>query len=179
MKALVTGATGFIGSHLCQELVKRGYEITCLSRTSSNLKWIETLDIRLSKGDCTDRNSLLSAVEGVDYIFHLAGLTKATCEDDFFCINAKGTENLIKAVSERNPRLKRFVYLSSLAAAGRAEMGRLSVKMHCRLRCRAMAEANWKVKELSYNIGIRYPSPYSDPLLYMDQETETCLSCSR
>ena len=123
MKALVTGATGFIGSHLCQELVKRGYEVTCLSRTNSNLKWLETLDVRLSKGDCTDRNSLLGAVEGVDYIFHLAGLTKATREADFFCINARGTENLIKAVSERNPRLRRFVYLSSLAAAGPAGDG--------------------------------------------------------
>ena len=123
MNALVTGATGFIGSHLCEELVKRGYNVTCLSRTSSNLKWIETLDIKLSKGDCMDRESLLSVVEGADYIFHLAGITKATSDDDFFCINATGTENLIKAVSERNPRLKRFVYLSSLAAAGPSRDG--------------------------------------------------------
>jgi nucleoside-diphosphate-sugar epimerase len=123
MNALVTGATGFIGSHLCEELVKRGYKVTCLSRTTSNLKWIENLDIKLSKGDCTDGDSLLSAVEGADYIFHLAGLTKATSEDDFFCINAKGTENLIKAVSERNPGLKRFVYLSSLAATGPSKDG--------------------------------------------------------
>jgi len=123
MNALVTGATGFIGSHLCEELVRRGYKVTCLSRTSSNLKWIENLDIRLSKGDCTDSVSLLSLVEGADYIFHLAGLTKATCDDDFFCINAKGTENLIKAVSERNPGLKRFIYLSSLAAAGPSRDG--------------------------------------------------------
>jgi nucleoside-diphosphate-sugar epimerase len=124
MRALVTGATGFIGSHLCEELVKRGYKVTCLSRSSSNLKWIENLDIRLSKGDCTDRDSLLELVESADYVFHLAGLTKATSERDFFSINSKGTENLIKAVSERNPRLKRFVYLSSLAAAGPSRDGK-------------------------------------------------------
>lgn len=123
MNALVTGATGFIGSHLCEELVKRGYKVICLSRAASNLKWIEDLDIDLCKGDCEDRASLLRAVENVDYVFHLAGLTKATSEDDFFCVNAKGTENLIGAVSERNPKLKRFVYLSSLAAAGPSSNG--------------------------------------------------------
>jgi nucleoside-diphosphate-sugar epimerase len=123
MKALVTGATGFIGSHLCEELVKRGYKVTCLSRNTSNLKWIENLDVRLIKGDCTIIESLLDTVKDVDYIFHLAGLTKACSRDDFFCINTKGTENLIKVVSERTPKLKRFIYLSSLSAAGPSKNG--------------------------------------------------------
>ena len=123
MKALVTGATGFIGSHLCEELVKRGYKVTCLSRNPSNLNWIENLDIRLIKGDCTIIESLLDAVVDVDYIFHLAGLTKACSGKDFFCINTKGTENLIKAVSERAPELKRFIFLSSLSAAGPSKNG--------------------------------------------------------
>jgi nucleoside-diphosphate-sugar epimerase len=123
MNALVTGATGFIGSHLCEALVHRGYKVTCLTRTASNLKWIENLDIRLCKGDCTDSDSLFSAVEDADYIFHIAGLTKATSEHDFFSVNAKGTENLVKAASDRNPRLKRFIYLSSLAAAGPSRNG--------------------------------------------------------
>jgi len=123
MKALVTGATGFIGSHLCEELIRRGYEVTCLSRNTSNLNWIENLDFRLVKGDCTLAESLLDAVGGFDYIFHLAGLTKARSHDEFFCMNAKGTENLIKAIAERNPKVTRFVYLSSLAAAGPSKDG--------------------------------------------------------
>jgi nucleoside-diphosphate-sugar epimerase len=123
MKALVTGATGFIGSHLCEELVKRGYEVTCLVRKTSNLKWIEDLNLNLVKGDCTNLESLLDAVSDSDYILHVAGLTKSRSEDDFFCINTKGTENLIKAVYERNPKLKRFVYLSSLSAAGPSKNG--------------------------------------------------------
>jgi len=118
MKALVTGATGFIGSHLCEELVKRGYEVTCLVRETSNLKWIEEIDLKFITGDCTSIESLFNAVVGFDYIFHLAGLTKARSEDDFFYINAEGTENLIRAVAKKNPKLKRFVYLSSLAAVG-------------------------------------------------------------
>jgi len=118
MKALITGATGFIGSHLCEELVRRGYKVTCLVRDKSDLKWIENIDIELTIGDCEKIEPLLNAVAGFDYVFHLAGLTKACSEDKFFCTNAKGTENLIKAVVEKNTKLKRFLYLSSLAAVG-------------------------------------------------------------
>jgi nucleoside-diphosphate-sugar epimerase len=123
MKALVTGATGFIGSHLCEELVRRGFKVTCLVKKTSNLKWIEHLDLKLAIGDCTNLESLLDVVGDFDYIFHLAGLTKSRSEDDFFCINAKGSANLINAVSKKNSKLKRFIYLSSLSAAGPSKNG--------------------------------------------------------
>ena len=123
MKALVTGATGFIGSHLVDELIKKGYEVACLARKTSNLKWIEGLDITVLYGDCEDEESLKDIPSDAQYIFHLAGLTKAKNDEDFFCVNVKGTENLLKAVSERMPGLKRFVYLSSLSATGPSENG--------------------------------------------------------
>ena len=123
MKALVTGATGFIGSHLCEELIKRGYDVTCLQRKTSNLKWVENLDLKFITGDCTNLESLLRVVGGFDYVFHLAGLTKSCSEDEYFCVNAQGTENLMKAVSEKNPKIKRFIYLSSLAATGPSKSG--------------------------------------------------------
>jgi len=123
MKALVTGATGFIGSHLCEELARRGHTVTCLVREKSNLKWIENVDLKIITGDCEKIESLYGAVDGVDYVFHLAGLTKACSEDEFFCANALGTENLIRAVVEKNPKLKRFIYMSSLAAVGPSKNG--------------------------------------------------------
>ncbi|MBI1811009.1 MAG: NAD(P)-dependent oxidoreductase [Nitrospirae bacterium] len=118
MKTLVTGATGFIGSHLVEELLKRGHSITCLVRKTSNLQWIDGLNVRLIYGDCAIKESLLNAVADFDYIFHLAGLTKACSEDDYYNANVKGTENIVKATIENNPGIKRFFYLSSLAAAG-------------------------------------------------------------
>jgi len=118
MKTLVTGATGFIGSHLVEELLKKGHSITCLVRKTSDRRWLEGRDISFVYGDCTKKESLTDAVSGFDYIFHLAGLTKARDEKDFFSVNAAGTENLIRAATEKNPDLKRFVYLSSLAATG-------------------------------------------------------------
>lgn len=123
MKALVTGATGFIGSHLVEELLRRGYSVTCLARKTSNLRWIEGLDISLVYGDCAEKESLLDTVADFDYVFHLAGLTKARVKEDFFCVNAKGTENLVQALVEKNFNIKRFVYLSSLTATGPSKNG--------------------------------------------------------
>ncbi len=118
MKAMVTGATGFIGSHLVEGLLRKGYAVTCLVRKTSSLKWIEGLDVNLAYGDCMEKESLLNALSGFDYIFHLAGLTKAKNEKDFYSVNASGTQNLIEAVAKKNANIKRFFYLSSLAAAG-------------------------------------------------------------
>lgn len=118
MKALVTGATGFIGSHLTAALIRQGFDVVCLVRNTSSLKYLEGLNIKTVNGDCTDMESLSVAVKDVDYIFHLAGLTKAYSEKDYYNVNVKGTENIIKATIENNPGIKRFFYLSSLAAVG-------------------------------------------------------------
>jgi dihydroflavonol-4-reductase len=116
--ALVTGANGFVGSHLCQNLLANGYHVRALVRATSNLQFIENLDLELVYGDITDPLSLPPAVSGVDYIFHPAGLVRASNREAFFKVNVTGTRNLIKAVIEKNPYLKRFVHISSQAAAG-------------------------------------------------------------
>lgn len=120
----MTGATGFIGSHLVEELIKKGYHVTCLVRKTSNIRWIEGLKADILYGDCEDAGSLNQLPRDLDYIFHLAGLTKARRDEDFFCVNVRGTENLVGAVSVKVPGIKRFLHLSSLAAAGPSMNGR-------------------------------------------------------
>jgi nucleoside-diphosphate-sugar epimerase len=123
LKALVTGGTGFIGSHLVEALLKKGIQVRCLLRKTSDLKWLEGLPIEVNWGDCNDKNSLREAVEGVEQVFHLAGVTKAVHEKTYFEVNAFGTENLIHACLENNPRIQKFIYLSSQAAAGPCRNG--------------------------------------------------------
>ncbi len=118
MRALVTGATGFIGSHLVEGLIREGFDTTCLVRETSSLIYLEDLKVTLVRGDCTDRTSLLSAVRDFDYVFHLAGLTKARSAEEFFDTNVTGTKHVAEALLQQNPGLKRFFFLSSLAAAG-------------------------------------------------------------
>ncbi|MGB7295840.1 MAG: NAD-dependent epimerase/dehydratase family protein [Candidatus Aminicenantales bacterium] len=125
MKALVTGATGFIGSHLAEELVKRGWEVRCLVRRPSGLGWIENLDVELVRGDGRDKPSLGPAVESADCIFHLAGVINALSWKEYYETNVVGTRNLLEAAAERNPRLKKFVYVSSISAAGPSPKGRI------------------------------------------------------
>lgn len=123
MIALVTGATGFIGSHLVEALLQRGVHVRCLLRKESDLKWLKGLPIEVALGDCLDKTSLKGAVKGVDLVFHLAAVTKALKEKTYFEINALGTENLIRACLRNNPHIQKFLYLSSQAAAGPCRNG--------------------------------------------------------
>jgi dihydroflavonol-4-reductase len=118
MKILVTGATGFIGSHLAELLLKKNYSVRCLIRKTSNTVWLKDLPVELVYGDLFDADALHRAVEGVDFIYHSAGLTKAKTEEEYFRGNSTGTRNLLDAVMEYNPGVRRFVLFSSQAAAG-------------------------------------------------------------
>ncbi len=119
----MTGGTGFIGSHLVEALLQRGVQVRCLLRKTSDLRWLKALPIETTFGDCSDQASLKEAVKDVDQIFHLAGITKAVEKKTYFEINAFGTENLIRACLENNPRIQKFIYLSSQAAAGPCRNG--------------------------------------------------------
>lgn len=118
MKVLLTGATGFIGSFLAEFLLDKGYEVRCLVRTSSNLRWIADLDVECHYGSLDNIESLIRGLKDVDYVFHLAGLTKALKPEEFMKANEQGTKNLVRAVLESKKKLKRFVLVSSQAAAG-------------------------------------------------------------
>jgi dihydroflavonol-4-reductase len=123
LKALVTGATGFIGSHLVESLLQKGIQVRSLLRKESDLKWLRGLPMEVAHGDCRDKTSLGEAVKAVDQVFHLAGVTKAIREETYFEVNAIGTENLIQSCLEHNPRLQKFIYLSSQAASGPTRNG--------------------------------------------------------
>jgi nucleoside-diphosphate-sugar epimerase len=118
MKALVTGATGFIGSLLAETLLRRDYEVTCLVRKSSDLRWIRHVPVEFLYADLEDAGSYAAQLGRFDYIFHVAGLTKAGSEKAFFHGNAECTRLLATAAAGANTKLKRFLLVSSLAAAG-------------------------------------------------------------
>jgi nucleoside-diphosphate-sugar epimerase len=118
LKALVTGGTGFIGSHLIEALIRKGVHVRCLLRKTSDVKWLKGFPVEFVPGDCNDKTSLGEAVRGVDWVFHLAGVTKAIKEETYFEVNGFGTENMVHACLENNPRLQKLIYVSSQAAAG-------------------------------------------------------------
>jgi nucleoside-diphosphate-sugar epimerase len=124
VKSLVTGASGFIGRRLARELVRRGDEVACLVRRTSRTAPLSCLPVELVVGDLGDPGSLDAAVKGRDRVFHLAGVVQALDEADFDTANTRGTANLVGACLRAAPGLKRFVFVSSIAAAGPGGPGR-------------------------------------------------------
>ncbi len=120
MSCLITGATGFIGSHLGRVLVRRGWDVAALSRATSNRSGLADPSVRWMVGDVTDPSSLREAVPGRSIIFHCAGLTKALAPEALLRVNLEGTHNLLEACAGLARPPERIVVLSSQAAAGPA-----------------------------------------------------------
>ena len=120
VKALVTGATGFVGSHLVERLLQDDVDVACLARRTSDRVWIRDLPVTTHVATLDQADALAAAMEGVDTVFHVAGLTRARTREAYLAVNADGTRRLIEAVRAAGRTLRRFVYVSSLAAAGPA-----------------------------------------------------------
>lgn len=118
---LVTGGTGFIGSHLLERLAASRARVRCLARKSSSRRYLPGSGIELVYGDLLTGAGLREAVTGARFVFHLAGVTKARTIRDYYQGNVQATTNLLRACEEA--RVGRFVHVSSLAAAGPSPEG--------------------------------------------------------
>lgn len=122
MKVLVTGATGFIGSHLVERLRADGHEVTALARGPKKAAAVERLGATAVEGDLRRQDGLDEAAAGAERVFHLAGLVKARDEAEYQEVNGEGTRRLAKAAARAG--VSRFVLVSSMAAAGPSTPGR-------------------------------------------------------
>ncbi len=123
MQFLLTGGSGFIGSNLARLLVSRGHTVRALVRRTSNRKDLEKAGASFAVGDLNSGEGLSEALDGVEAVLHLAGVTKARTEDEYFLCNGEGTRKLAEAIS-RMPDPARLVHCSSLSAAGPTTVGR-------------------------------------------------------
>ena len=119
-KILITGASGFIGSFIAEEALKRGFETWAAVRKGSSRRYLTDSHlhfIELNLGDPGDLRDKLTGC-GFNYVVHAAGATKCLRKDDFYRVNTDGTANLAAAVAETCPCLERFVFISSLSVYG-------------------------------------------------------------
>jgi dihydroflavonol-4-reductase len=116
MKTLVTGANGFIGSHLCEALAAAGHTVRAMVRETSDLTWLEGLDLEFVYADLRSPETLGPAVAGQDWVFHAAAAVRPKDPRDYERVNAQGTKTLSEECVKSG--VKRFVLFSSVAAGG-------------------------------------------------------------
>jgi len=116
--AVVTGANGFVGSHLVDLLLSRNFKVRCIVRKSSDLRWLEGKDIEILNCGLTDPVSLRKAFNGAEYIFHVAGVVKSKTPEGYFKGNVDTTRVLLETALEFRSTIKKFLVVSSLTAAG-------------------------------------------------------------
>ena len=120
MKILITGASGFIGSFIVEEALKRGFETWAAIRKSSSKEYLQDERIHFIELNLSSKAQLIEQLRPhqFDYVVHAAGVTKCLNKADFRRINTEGTKNLVDALLHLQMPLKRFVFLSSLSVFG-------------------------------------------------------------
>jgi nucleoside-diphosphate-sugar epimerase len=122
--AAVTGANGFVGSHLVDYLLGKNFEVRCIVRKSSNLQWLTGKDVKIYDCGLFDKKGLREAFKDVNYIFHVAGVVKAKDEEGYFKGNVEATKVLLEVASEVKENIKKFVVVSSQTVSGPALDGK-------------------------------------------------------
>jgi len=120
MKIFLTGATGFMGSHMAEYLLKRGVTVYALVRNPSRLRGLQGLPVRILEGDLV---SVPALPKDIKFVIHLAALTKARKPEAYYSANRLGTASLLRAVASQGLR-PRMIYVSSIAAGGPSWPGR-------------------------------------------------------
>jgi len=118
MRALVTGANGFLGSHMCERLLAGGHTVRAMVRRTSDLRWIRDTGVELAYADLADSAALARAVAGIDRVFHAAAAVRPRDPRDYERVNAEGTRAMAEACAGAG--VSRLVFFSSVAAAGPA-----------------------------------------------------------
>jgi len=121
MLALVTGSTGFIGSHLCRTLLDAGYRVRAFHRAPSSLQLIADLDVEHAVGDLTQPDTLAKAMPGIAVVFHAASQVDYWRRPNrMYPVTVGGTRNVLQAALDA--RVQRVVYTSSVAALGMPDL---------------------------------------------------------
>ncbi len=172
MKALITGASGFVGRHLAWRLVNMGDTARCLVRQKSDRSYLEPLGAEFCVGDITDPASLKAAVDGVDVVYHLAGQIRVAASDDLFLVNAVGTKNISDACAAlASPPV--LVLVSSIAANGPAAAADPLIETDREAPISAYGRSKLAAEEAARANAGRVPTAIArPPLVFGEMDTE-------
>ena len=116
--SVVTGASGFVGSHLVDRLLAEGHHVKCILRKTSSKRWLENKPVEIIDCGLFDKEVLKEVLKDADYLFHIAGVVKSKNKEGYFTGNVETTRVLLDVICEVNPNIKRIVISSSMTACG-------------------------------------------------------------
>jgi len=173
MKILVTGASGFIGSHLTERLVKEKHDVKVLIRNENSrerrdsLELLKRLKVKIINGNLLDKESLKKATKDVDIIFHLAAIARPMAIPDelYFKVNEGGTRNLLEACKEKNRKgkIKKIIIMSSVSAVGQTKD---RTPVNEQTECKPVDVYGWS-KLAEENAAMEYFNKYKMPIVIL------------
>jgi nucleoside-diphosphate-sugar epimerase len=155
--AVVTGGSGFVGSHIVDELLRRGARVRCIVRRTSSTRWLDGKPLETVVAPLDDAPALAAAVAGAAWIVHAAGVTSARNPGEFYEANVGGTERMIRAALTVGPGLRRFLLISSQAAGGPSLDGMPVTEAHPPRPVSAYGESKLRAEELVLQMRDRLP----------------------
>ncbi len=171
---LLTGATGFIGSHVAERLVNEGRRLRCLVRPGRQLPpWLDPARCEIIEASLLDRDAVHAAVRGVRTVIHIAGVTKAKRSVEYLRGNVESTRNLLEA-AETIADLDRFAYISSLTVAGPSPDGHLLDESEPERPLTAYGRSKLEAERLVTAAAARVPiSVIRPPAVYGPRDRDT------
>jgi len=171
--AAVTGANGFVGSHLVDYLITKNFEVRCIVRKSSNLQWLKGKDVKIFDCGLFDKEGLREAFKDVNYIFHVAGVVKAKDEEGYFKGNVEATRVLLEAAAEVKEQIKKFVVVSSQTVSGPAIDGKPVTEDMQPNPLTTYARSKLKQEQLALNYKEIFPVTICRaPAIFGERDTE-------
>jgi nucleoside-diphosphate-sugar epimerase len=171
--AVVTGASGFVGSHLADFLLSKNFEVRCVVRNSSSLRWLEGKDFKIFDCGLFDKKGLREAFNGANYIFHVAGVVKAKNEEGYFKGNVEATKILLEVAEEMKESIKKFLVVSSQTVSGPSLDGQ---PVNEETECNPLTTyARSKLKQEQVVLGYKDIIPVTicrGPAIYGERDTE-------
>jgi len=171
--AVVTGANGFVGSHLVDILIAKGFFVRCVVRESSNLRWLENKEVEIFKCGLFDKDELSIVLKDAKYVFHVAGVVKAKTEEGYYRGNVETTRTLLKAALQNKDSIKRFLVLSSQTVTGPSLNGKpVNEETECR-PITTYARSKYEEEKLTLSYKDKIPVTICRaPAVYGERDTE-------
>ncbi len=171
--AVVTGGTGFVGSHLVDLLLEKDFHVKCITRKTSNLRWLKGKNVDIYDCGLFNKDELKKVLANANYLFHVAGVVRSKNKKGFFKGNVETTKNLLEATAEINPDIEKIIIVSSLTACGPSLNGKPCTEKTTPHPITTYGKSKLAEEELAKSFFDKLPITICRaPALYGERETD-------